>query len=91
MCCTGALAKSCDTLQPHRPFADDQAPLLMRFSSKEYWIKFPFPPPGDMPDPRVERQFPVSPALAGGFFITEQPWKPIHRNKGTRMCRKWFQ
>ena len=32
----------------------------------------PFPPPGDLPDPRIE---PVSPALAGGFFTTEPPGK----------------
>ena len=28
----------------------------------------PFPTPGDLPDPGIE---PESPALAGGFFITE--------------------
>ena len=31
----------------------------------------PFPPPGDLSDPRIEPVFPVSPALAGGFFTTE--------------------
>ena len=31
------------------------------------------PPPGDLSDPGIE---PVSPALAGGFFITELPEKP---------------
>ena len=28
----------------------------------------PFPPPGDLPDPGIKL---TSPALAGGFFITE--------------------
>ena len=30
-----------------------------------------FPPPGLLPDPGIERASPVSPALAGTFFITE--------------------
>ena len=45
-----------------------QALLFMGFSSQEYWSGFPFPPPGDLPDPGME---PSSPALAGGFFTTE--------------------
>ena len=36
-----------------------QAPLSMGFSRQEYWSELPFPPPGDLPDPRIE---PVSPA-----------------------------
>ena len=28
-----------------------QAPLFMRFSREEYWSGWPFPPPGDLPDP----------------------------------------
>ena len=36
------------------------------------WV--PFPSPGDLPDPGIE---PVSPALAGGFYTTEPPEKPI--------------
>ena len=32
-----------------------------------------FPPPGDLPDPGIERE---SPALAGGFFTTEPSVKP---------------
>ena len=45
-----------------------QAPLSMRFPRQEYWNRLPFPTPGDLPNPRIK---PVSPALAGGFFITE--------------------
>ena len=29
-----------------------QAPLSMGFSRQEYWSGLPFPPPGDLPDPR---------------------------------------
>ena len=37
------------------------------FSRPEYESGLPFPPPGDLPNPRLE---PASPALAGGFFTT---------------------
>ena len=50
-----------------------QAPLFMEFSREEYWSGLQIPPPGDLPNPRIE---PVSPALAGGFFTTEPPGKP---------------
>ena len=33
----------------------------------------PFSPPEDLPDPGIEPAFPVSPALAGGFFTTGEP------------------
>ena len=52
-----------------------QAPLSMGFPRHEYWSGLPFPPPGDLLDPRIER---VSPALAGTFFTTEPPGKPYH-------------
>ena len=35
----------------------------------------PCPPPGDLPDPGIEPESPVSPTLAGGFFTTEPAWK----------------
>ena len=50
-----------------------QAPLSMGFSRQEYWSGLPFPSPGDLSDPGIE---PASPALAGGFRITEPPGKP---------------
>ena len=31
-----------------------QAPLFMRFPMQEYWSGLPFPPPGDLPNPRTE-------------------------------------
>ena len=33
------------------------------FSRQEYWSGLPFPPPGDLPDPGIQRVFPVSPTL----------------------------
>ena len=49
-----------------------QAPLSMGFFRQEYWSGFPFPSPGDLPDPGVESTSPVS---AGGFFTTVPPGK----------------
>ena len=43
-----------------------QAPLSMRFPRQEYWSGLPFPPPGDLPDPRSE---PKSSALTDRFFF----------------------
>ena len=40
-----------------------QAPLSMRFPKQEYWSGFPFPPPGDLPDPGIEPRSPLASAL----------------------------
>ena len=56
------------------------APLSIGFPRQEYWSGFPFPPPGDVPDPGIEPKFLVSPPSAGDFFFfpftTEPPEKP---------------
>ena len=56
-----------------------QAPLPIGFSSQEYWSGLPFSPPGDLPDPGIKPRCLMSPALAGKFFITEPPGKPINK------------
>ena len=40
-----------------------QVPLSTGFHSQEYWNGLPCPPPGDLPDPRIEPESPASPAL----------------------------
>ena len=70
------VAKSCPTLYDPMDVAH-QTPLSMAFPRQEYWSGLPFPPPGDIPDPRVE---PMSPALAGGFFTVEPLGKPMSAN-----------
>ena len=45
-----------------------QGPLSRGFSRQEYWSGLPCPAPGNLPGPGIEPTFPVSPALAGGFF-----------------------
>ena len=51
-----------------------QATLSMGFPRQEYWRGLPFPFPMDLPYPWIES---VSPSLAGGFFSTEPPGKPL--------------
>ena len=43
----------------------------------------------DLLTPEPDPESPVSPALAGGFFITVSPGKPLHSGKGsTCQCRR---
>ena len=52
--------------------------MNMGFSRQEYWSGLPSP--GDLPDSGIEPKGPVVPALAGGFFTTEPPGKPLQIN-----------
>ena len=47
-----------------------QAPPSMEFSRQEYWSGFPFPSPGDLPDPGIK---PRSPALQADALPSETP------------------
>ena len=49
-----------------------QAPLSMGFPRQEYWSGFPFPSPGDLPNPEIK---PGSPALQADSLPTEPPGK----------------
>ena len=51
-----------------------QDDLSMGFSRQEYCSGFPFPSPGNLPDPGIE---PETPVLAGKFFTTEPSEKPF--------------
>ena len=53
-----------------------QSPLCMGFPRQEYFSGLPFPPSRNLPDPGIE---PVFLTLAGGFFTTEAPGKPLFR------------
>ena len=46
-----------------------QAPPSMGFSRQEYWSGLPFPPPEDLPDPRIKPVYPVSPALQTDSWV----------------------
>ena len=68
-------AQSCLTLlQPHG--------LYMGFSRQEYWSGFPFPTPGNLPNPGIKPVSLVSPVLAGRIFFTiSTPWE-AHSSNG---------
>ena len=51
-----------------------QAPLSMELSRQEYWSGYPFPSPGELPDPGIE---PESPTLQVDSLLSEPPGKPL--------------
>ena len=53
----------------------NQPPLSMGFPRQGYWSGLPWPPPGDLPNPRIEPVSLMSPELAGGFFTTNATWE----------------
>ena len=55
-----------------------QALLSIGFSRQEYWSGLPFPPLGNLPDPGMEPESPASPVIAGIFFTTAPPGKPLN-------------
>ena len=50
--------------------AAHQAPLSIGFSRQEYWSGWPFPFPGDLPNPGIE---PGSPTLEADALTSEPP------------------
>ena len=75
----GLVIKSCLTLA--RPWTVAcQVPLSMGFSRQEYWSGLPFSSPGDLSNPGIE---PMSPTLAGRFFTTVPPRKPLAKDTST--------
>ena len=54
-----------------------QVPLSMGFSRQQYWSGLPCLLPGNLPNPEIEPASPASPSLAGRFFTTEPPGKPV--------------
>ena len=55
-----------------------QVPLSVGFPKQEYWRGLPLPTPEDLPHQGTE---PMSPALAGGFFIIEPSGKPKGKSR----------
>ena len=53
----------------------------MEFSRQEYWNGLPFPPPGDLLNPKIKPFSLMSPALADGFFTTSASWEALKCGK----------
>ena len=62
-----------------------QTALSMGLSRQEYCSGLPLPLPGHLPNPGIN---PASPELAGRFFTTKPPGKPI---KATIVQRKFLK
>ena len=64
----------CPTLQPH---GLQSARLLCPwgFSSQGYWSGLPCPPPGDLPNPRIEHR---SPAFRADSLLSESQGNPLN-------------
>ena len=71
-CCL--VAELCPTLFSTPWTVAHQTPSFVGFPRQEYQSGLPFPSPRDLPDPGIG---PSSPVLAGKFFTTEPPGKPI--------------
>ena len=72
--------------------AAHQAPLSMGFSWQEYWSGLPCPPPGDLPDPRMEPMSLAFPALAGVLYQLshwESPTNICIGNLKLCLCLIW--
>ena len=54
-----------------------QASLSMEFSRQQYWDGLSFLILGNLSNPEIEPEYPVSSALAGRFFTAVPPGKPI--------------
>ena len=54
-----------------------QAPLSMGFFRQEYWSGLPFPPPGDLHNPKTE---PWSPALQAVSVCLSHQGSPLFNN-----------
>ena len=52
--------------------------MSMAFFSQEYWCGFPFPPPGDLPNPGIK---PRSPTLQADS-LPSVPEKPKNNGEG---------
>ena len=63
----------------------------MGFSRQEYWNEFPFPSPGDLPNPGIEPVSLTSPALAGEFFTISKAYSHqlTHKIMGIISFIRW--
>ena len=59
----------------------------MKFSRQESQSGLPFSTPRDLPDPGIEPKSPAPSALAGRFFTSAPPRKPIWNIKGPQTAK----
>ena len=77
--CFCLVTKSCPTLcNPMNSSPPGRFLCPWDFPGETTGVGLPFPSSGDLPGPGIK---PMSPALAGRFFTTEPPGKPIRDTK----------
>ena len=76
-----------DPLRPHR-LQPTRLLCPWDFSSKNTGVDCLFLFQGHLPDPAIKPVSPASPALAGGFLITEPPGKPFKVSGGGDLVAK---
>ena len=74
MCVHAKLLQWCLTLCEPRDCSPSGS-SVMGLSRQEYWSGLPCPPPGDLPDPGIEPESFMSPALVGRFFTVRATWE----------------
>ena len=77
MCVHAKLLQSCLTLCDPMDYSLPGS-SVQGFSRQEYWSGLLCPPPGDVPNPKMEPESLMSPALAGGFFSTSTTWEVLN-------------
>ena len=83
----GLLGKSRPTLST--PWTEaHRAPLSMGFPKQGYWNGLSFPSPEDLPKPRIEPVFPISPALQADSSSAESSGKSlVYRGHSGTSCQ----
>ena len=66
----------CPTLCDPMDCVAHPVPLSMGFSRQEYWSGWPFPPPGDLPNPGIEPTSPAAPALQADSLLLSHRGNP---------------
>ena len=59
----------------------------MEFSMPKYWSGWPFPSPGDLPNPGIESR---SPELQVDSLPSESPGKPKNTRVGSLVLLQWI-
>ena len=57
----------------------------MGFSGQEYWNGWPFPLPGDLPNPGIDLRSLTAPALAGRLLTISDTWEAQNIHPGEEL------
>ena len=73
-----SVAQSCLTLCDPMDCSPPGSSLSMEFSRQEYWSGLPFPPPGNISDPRIESASAATPASAADSILLSHLGNPLN-------------